>query len=122
MIGSRHDTTTPPVPVGRVTLLPLASGSTAHGTATMLADHELEIDATGLAPSPANTVYTVWLLNRNLTMEPVGSFQVGTDGRTHILMPMPFNAQRYDFLDISVEPDNGVPTHSGKSVLRATIT
>lgn len=124
LIGQGDRTPAPagPTVVGKVTLNPLTAEPAAHGTATMLADRRLEIDAAGLSPNRNGAVYTVWLLNRDMTMEPVGSFQVGPDGAAKLTMPMPYDAKRFDFVDISVEPDDGVPTHSGKSVLRAEIT
>jgi hypothetical protein len=42
----------------------------------------------------------------------------GADGRAKVELPLPVDPSRYRFLDISVEPDDGNPAHSSRSILR----
>jgi hypothetical protein len=48
----------------------------------------------------------------------LGSFRVGPDGRATLEVPLPVDPSRYRFLDVSVEPDDGDPSHSSRSILR----
>lgn len=105
--------------VARMPLTPVAEGQKGSGTAEMLSDRELVIDARGLEPSRGD-FYTVWLLNKDMTMEAVGSFRVPADGAVRVRIPTPLDPRDFDFVDVSVEPNDGVPTHSGNSVLRGS--
>ena len=49
----------------------------------------------------------------------MGSFRVGRDGRVDAHMPVAVDVGRYRLVDVSLEPDDGDPAHSQRSVLRA---
>jgi hypothetical protein len=49
----------------------------------------------------------------------VGSFRVGPDGRARVDLPVTASSRRFPVLDISREPADGDPAHSGHSVLRS---
>ena len=48
----------------------------------------------------------------------LGSFRVGAKGGATVELPLPVDPSRYRFLDVSVERDDGDPSHSSRSVLR----
>jgi anti-sigma-K factor RskA len=54
-------------------------------------------------------------------MVPMGGFRVGADGQADVHMTVEADLARYAFVDISVEPDGGSGTHSGRSVLRGPL-
>jgi hypothetical protein len=72
---------------------------------------------TDLAPASPRSYYEVWLLDtRTNGMVAVGVLP--TTGTAHFTLPSDLVA-RYDAVDLSLQPDNGVTTHSADSVLRA---
>lgn len=63
--------------------------------------------------------YEVWLIDPTVTkMVPVGVLS-GTEGR--FSLPAGVNLADYPLVDVSIEPLDGNPAHSGKSVLRGTL-
>ena len=73
--------------------------------------------STDLAPATADSYYEVWLLDtRTNGMVAVGVLP--TNGTAHFTLPSDL-VSRYDAVDLSLQPDNGVTTHSSDSVLRA---
>ena len=83
-------------------------------------DEQLHVHATGL-PS-TNGFYQVWLINPNNIEDMVA---VGNLGNTpDALLPLPdtIDLSRYQLVDISAEPNDGNAAHSGKSLLRGTLT
>jgi anti-sigma-K factor RskA len=72
----------------------------------------------GLAPSRAGELYELWLLNADGRLIALGSFRVGADGRASVRMPLPVPVTTYQYFDVSVEPEDGDPGHSGASILR----
>lgn len=77
------------------------------------------LDVRGLAPSRRGEHYELWLLNSGTDLVSVGTFRVGADGRVTADFPLGVDPDRYAFLDVSVEPDDGNPAHSTRSVLRS---
>ena len=66
-----------------------------------------------------NGFYEVWLIDRTVTkMVPVGVLS-GSEGR--FTLPADVNLADYPVVDVSIEPMDGNPGHSGKSVLRGTL-
>jgi hypothetical protein len=51
----------------------------------------------------------------------LGTFRVSEDGSTTLDLPVPVKTDRFPVVDISLQPTNGKPTHSGVSVLRGTL-
>lgn len=92
--------------------------SGAGGDARVLADRQVALQVHDLAPSAGAAYYTVWLLNADGRMVALGSFRVPASGAVTVRMPLPVDAARFDFVDVSAEPDDGDPAHSGHSVLR----
>lgn len=105
-------------PEGRdIALTPLAAGADARAVATVSGD-SLRIDVSDLAPTADGQFYELWMLNTPTDLVSVASFRVPASGSTTVTVPLPDDPTRYRFLDLSVEPADGKPAHSGKSVLR----
>jgi Anti-sigma-K factor rskA len=77
---------------------------------------ELDLPLSGL-PTPAG-FYEVWLIDPNVEgMVSLGPARA--DGRYAV--PADIDVAAFPIVDVSVEPPDGVPTHSGVSVLRGTL-
>lgn len=102
------------------TLRPLA-GVRASGTVTMRgpsAAPEMAVEITGL-PSPGRGhFYEVWLLDP-ATAKMVAVGVLGPGGTSSYRLPGAL-VTAYSAVDVSLQPDNGSPAHSRRSVLRAT--
>jgi anti-sigma-K factor RskA len=100
-------------------LAPLKRGSAAEGEVRLTrAGGRATLAVSGLAPSRRGEFYELWLLSPPGDLVSLGSFRVAADGRAALEVPMPVDPSRYRFLDISVEPDDGNPAHSTRSILR----
>jgi hypothetical protein len=96
---------------------PLVSlGGTGKGTAS-LDGRRLTLSVSGLA-APAGGSYEVWLYNDEIDAHPVTSFRSGS---AVARAKVPAAAARYRYLDVSFEPADGNPNHSGQSVLRVPL-
>ncbi|HWH13594.1 MAG TPA: anti-sigma factor, partial [Miltoncostaeaceae bacterium] len=93
-----------------------------RGSARILAGGALDLDVSGLAPTGSEDFYSVWLLGREGELVPLGSFQVGGDGAASLRLPLPEDPSRFAYVDVSREPADGDPGHSGDSVLRGATT
>jgi hypothetical protein len=88
----------------------------ATGSARVLeegGERRLAVEVSGL-PRP-DGFYEVWLLGPGLdTFQAVGT----TDGSGEFLVPRNLDLDQYPIVDVSIEPLDGDPAHSGRSVLR----
>ncbi|MGN6187919.1 MAG: anti-sigma factor domain-containing protein [Conexibacter sp.] len=104
-----------------VALQPLQRSVPAHGRA-LVADaagrERVTLRLRGMPPSRARQFYEVWLMDANGPLIAIGSFRVGADGRATLELPLPVRATRYQYFDISVQPEGSDTAHSGDSVLR----
>jgi len=104
-----------------VSLQPLARGVAARGRA-LVADaggqQRVTLRLHGLPPSRAHQFYEVWLMDANGPLIAIGSFRVGDDGRATLQLPLPVQATRYQYFDVSVQPEGDDTSHSGDSILR----
>lgn len=114
-----------PAPVVQVvastTLDPLPADPQATGTA-MVVDTQgrrvLEVDVSRLTRTGG--FYEVWLIDADVKrMVPIG---ILSGARGEFTIPEGLNLGEYPVVDISVEPLDGDPTHSGTSLLRGTIS
>jgi anti-sigma-K factor RskA len=88
---------------GRATLVREADGSL-----------RLRLVESGLPPAD-DAYYEVWLIAPDITrMVSLGPLHPGGD----YVVPRGIDPAEYPIVDISVEPVDGEPTHSGRSVLR----
>jgi len=91
----------------------------AHGEVVLAADEQrATVELGGLDPAGSGRFYELWLLDEDGRMIALGSFQVGADGEAEVDLPLPVEPDRYRYFDVSLQEDNGDPTHSGASVLR----
>jgi len=95
----------PPGAAGKV-LLTSSTGDSAR------------LDVSGLKPTGSGEFYELWLLAKDGGLVALGTFRVEPDGATNIEVPLPVDPDRYKYFDVSIQPDNGDPNHSGRSVLR----
>jgi anti-sigma-K factor RskA len=97
-------------------------GGAASGTATFArGDGEATLRVSGLPPSRGGEFYELWLLNSPDDLVSLGSFSVPASGQVQVTVPLPADPSRFAALDVSVEPPDGNPAHSKRSVLRAPL-
>ena len=107
-----------PVVVAEAMLDPLADGYNGAAFVQETADGvELRLDIGDLPPEDG--FYELWLIKDLETgqMQSLGPI----DGGGIVAWPDGFDPGEYAVVDISIEPRDGVPTHSGVSVLRGTL-
>jgi len=110
-------------PAGRtVALTPLEGGSTASGTVALTgeAGEPMQLRVSGLDPARAGAFYEAWLLGDDGELVALGAFQVDAAGGATLDLPVPVDPERFRYFDISLEPGDGDPAHSGDSVLRGS--
>ena len=100
----------------------VALGETAATGEVVLADsprsRSLLVDTAGLPP--ADGFYEVWLLD----LEDGRMIALGVlddSGRGRLTVPEGVRVSDYPEVDVSLEPDDGDPAHSGASVLRGAL-
>jgi anti-sigma-K factor RskA len=76
---------------------------------------------TGLEPSGRGEFYELWLLGEEGELVSLASFRVPASGAVTVSVPLPADPADFAALDVSVEPADGDPGHSSRSVLRAPL-
>ena len=96
------------------------AGSSAHGEARVVGGDAdtLRVQVSGLQPSGAGAVYELWLLDGADRLLSLGSFRVPASGDAEVDVPLPVPVTDFRYIDVSREPEDGDPAHSGDSVLR----
>jgi hypothetical protein len=94
---------------------PIGSNSSGHadllrrGSSYLL---HLEVDK---LPSEAGNYIEVWMIDRDVKgMISLGPYR----GNGDYVIPDGIDPAKFPIVDVSIEPDDGVPTHSGKSIVR----
>jgi anti-sigma-K factor RskA len=103
-----------------VDLKPLEPGGPQASAVLTLGERDpktAELTVSGL-PDSGSGYYELWLLGDRETVS-LGSFKVGANGEAKATVSLPVDPQSYRSFDISIEPADGDPEHSGNSVLRA---
>ncbi|HEY5879111.1 MAG TPA: anti-sigma factor [Nakamurella sp.] len=98
---------------------PLPPTDSPLGTAELVtarSGEQVRVDATGL-PAAGGTAFEVWLLGDDGRMVSLG---VLADGTGSFTVPAGIDTNEYRTVDISDEPLDGDPTHSGISLVRGT--
>jgi anti-sigma-K factor RskA len=90
----------------------------AHADARLRAG-SMRLTVSGLPRVRAGSFYEIWMMRDARHLVALGSFRVGADGRARVDLPVTESPRRYPVLDISREPADGDPAHSGHSVLRS---
>ena len=106
-------------------LRPLAQPSSAGGTARVVGrdGDTLAVEVHGLAPTDDRGFYELWLIDETAQdLVALGTFRVPESGTAEVELPLPVAPSSYRFLDVSLEPADGDPGHSGDSVLRGDAT
>ena len=86
--------------------------------ATGVTSDRVNVRVSGLPPTTDGQFYEMWLLGADKQLVGLGSFRVGEDGTATLKLPLPVNPDQFSYFDISLEPGDGNPGHSGVSVLR----
>jgi anti-sigma-K factor RskA len=96
-------------------------GTGASGSAELIGagGGEAVVDVSGVSPNEPGEFYELWLLTSPDDLVSLGSFKVGSSGQTTVRVPLPVDPSEFEFIDLSVERDDGDASHSGRSVLRA---
>jgi hypothetical protein len=98
-----------------VPLAPVAGASGATGSASLVdGGKRLHLDVSGL---PAGA-YEVWLFDSVIDARSIGK---ASGSKIALDVALPRNASSYSYVDISREPADGNPNHSGESVLRVPL-
>lgn len=106
-----------------IALAPLGGApATASASARMVGPNRMLLQIDDLPPAPAGSYYEAWLLDGPGRVVPVASFSVGDDGRAVVELPLPAAADRYRYLDVSLQRIDGGPEHSGDSLLRGSVS
>ena len=108
-------------PIDSVAQLDQLEQFAGGGTATLRGDSlELELDA--LPGSTDGSSYEVWAID--FEGEEIRDLvSLGTvNGSTELEWPEGTDPEEFSFIDVSVEPDDGNPEHSGSSVLRGELS
>lgn len=103
-----------PAPGGRLAAL---GGGPGNATATIVGpegERALRLKVRGL-PRPERGGYVVWLYNSISDARPLTGAR---RDEFSVREPLPPDAGDYGFIDISREPADGNPNHSGQSMLR----
>jgi Anti-sigma-K factor rskA len=106
--------------VTAVALDPLA-GNEASGRAevVLLKDGTRVLNVDLKAPESDDSYYEIWLIDRDVVgMFPLGVVQPGTQT---VELPTGLDLGEYPIVDVSVEPLDGDPTHSGVSIARGQL-
>jgi hypothetical protein len=108
-----------PERAGRTVPLAGVGAVAASGRASMAGagdDRQMTVAAQGLPALRAGQYYEVWLLDPDAgTVFPVGVLP--PDGEGRFALPASV-VGRYQVIDVSLEADDGDPTHSKRSLLR----
>lgn len=106
----------------RVALEPVGGrGQGATGTVSLQpqAGGSATVELSGLRPSRGGDFYELWLLGDAGELVSLGSVRVPASGRVTLEnIQLPVDPERFRFLDVSREPDDGDPDHSTISILR----
>ena len=104
-----------PAPKGNSQKLTPVGNAKGEGTVTVT-DDGATIAIRGLAKPDGS--YQVWLYNDIVDAQSLGTISGGS-GKLDVKLPP--EARKYAFIDVSNEPSDANPNHSGASVLRAQL-
>jgi anti-sigma-K factor RskA len=107
-----------PAPAGGLALRPVGSLEPAASGRVTVAGDTARVRMSRLTPTADGQFYELWLLGEDGRLIGLGSFRVGADGKADIDIPLPVDPGAFEYFDISLEPPDGDPGHSGQSVLR----
>jgi anti-sigma-K factor RskA len=107
-----------PAPSEELALRPVGDVDPAAAGNVSVGDDRVTVRVSGLRPTSGGQFYELWLLGSDQRLVGLGSFRVGDDGTATLRLPLPVDPGAFQFFDLSLEPADGDPGHSGVSVLR----
>ncbi|NQX26752.1 anti-sigma factor [Microbacteriaceae bacterium VKM Ac-2854] len=107
--------------VARATLaaLPAWTGAVGRADVEDYPDGRRELVLHLEAPAPADGYLEVWLLAPDASRLVSVGVLAGADGR--FALPSDLDLAAYPLVDVSAEPDDGDPQHSGDSIVRGEL-
>jgi Anti-sigma-K factor rskA len=118
-----RDSASPPTELATAVMtdtgLPVATSEVANARVLCDSDDEcfVEVELSGL-PDAGDADLELWVINGDVTdMHSLGLL----DASGRFPLPAGVTAKDFPIVDISVEPRDGVATHSGQSVLRGVL-
>ena len=107
-----------PSPSAQLALRPIGDlDPSASGKVSLVSDG-VNVRVSGLKPTGGSEFYELWLLGADKRLVGLGSFRVDEQGRATLNLPLPVDPKSFTYFDLSLEPSDGNPGHSGVSVLR----
>jgi anti-sigma-K factor RskA len=98
-----------------------AAGAASSGVAKLVTlpdgEYALDVDVSKL-PATGTGFLELWMIDRSVH-DMVSLGPLTHSGR--VILPASIDPSRYPVVDISIEPNDGQPTHSGKSILRGIL-
>jgi anti-sigma-K factor RskA len=107
-----------PSPAAQLALKPVGDLDPAASGKVSLVSDGVNVRVSGLKPTGGDQFYELWLLGADKRLVGLGSFRVDADGAATLRLPLPVDPRRFTYFDLSLEPSDGDPGHSGVSVLR----
>jgi anti-sigma-K factor RskA len=107
-----------PAPSGQLVLKPVGGLDPSASGRVSLSGDRATVRVSGLRANGDGQFYELWLLGADKKLIGLGSFKVGADGEATLRLPLPVDPDAFQFFDLSLEPGDGDPGHSGVSVLR----
>jgi anti-sigma-K factor RskA len=112
---------------GEVTRLTLvaAPGGSGRGTVTVTetaAGRSFDVRIEGLRPPPAGSLYELWAVSPQDTLErpqrvSLGTFTTDADGRAHLTAFTAAPVDRFPVVGVTLEPVDGNPARTGPRIL-----
>ncbi|WP_053227603.1 anti-sigma factor domain-containing protein [Solirubrobacter soli] len=107
-----------PSPSAQLALRPIGDlDPSASGKVSLVSDG-VDVRVSGLKPTGGGQFYELWLLGADKRLVGLGSFRVDAQGKATLTLPLPVDPKQFTYFDLSLEPSDGDPGHSGVSVLR----
>ena len=107
-----------PSPAAQLALRPVGDLDPAASGKVSLVSDGVSVRVSGLKPTGGGEFYELWLLGADKRLVGLGSFRVDDRGNATLKLPLPVDPKRFTYFDLSLEPADGDPGHSGVSVLR----
>ena len=107
-----------PSPSEQLALQPVGDVDPAASGKVSLDSDGVNVRVSGLKPTGDGEFYELWLLGADKRLVGLGSFRVNADGAATLTLPLPVDPKTFTYFDLSLEPADGDPGHSGVSVLR----
>lgn len=110
-----------PEVVAEVALQPLEGNGSGEAKVLLRSDggHRVEV-VEQFGGVPSGSYVEVWLIDPTSNLERMVSLGTIRGDGTYDL-PEGIDIRQYRVVDVSIEPADGVPTHSGRSILRAEL-